>query len=343
MQGLTILSTGEDRAAWLEARKPVITATQAAAIAGSHPYTKLIDVWNEKTDPDYDPEAMRNKYLDERAAVGNDREQAILEWASALQITGGTGKPFAANRSLVAHPDRPMYAATPDGWKSPRKGVLVLIECKTTQQDWETDGVPQHVYDQCQWQIFVTGAVTVWVAVERYSWAKGVATLIGTWITAVHADPIRLAFLLGKVEQFEEWLAEGIAPESDIELEAAPDIGWDDDEATVAAKLADHEALMVIDAAMDALAEIRERIGADQAAALKLEATIKAAAKAYDGRRIHLIGGRLIAKLVRGVKTNINTKALDPLVLRGITSWSETETVRIEPNPTYTKPTTETE
>lgn len=341
MEQLTILATGDDRAAWLKARAAgVITATQAAAIAGSHPYTKLIDVWNEKTDPDYDPDANRNKYLDERAKVGQDREQAILDWMSELPETGGPGKPFLANKALVALPGNPGHASTPDGYKRTALGVLVLIECKTTQQNWEKDGLPQHVYDQCQWQIYTTGAVTVWIGAERYTWARGVATLAGTWVTKVHADPVRLAFLLAKVDQFEAWLREGIAPESDIDLSAEPVIEFDDDPAEVEAKLADWEALRAVDVAMDELAEIRERTAADLARAAILEGVIKSGVKVYDGRRIHLMGGRLIAKLVRGTKTNTNLKALDPELLRSLYTWAETETVRIEVNPEYVSPET---
>lgn len=335
MQQLLTLDTGESRTEWLKARKPVITATQAAAIAGSHPYTKLIDVWNEKTDPDYDPDANRNKYLDERAKVGQDREQPILDWMSQRNDTGGPGAPFLPNRALVALPSNPRHASTPDGYKRIDNGNLVLIECKTTQQDWEKDGLPQHVYDQCQWQIYTTGAVTVWIGAERYTWARGTATLAGTWVTKVHADPVRLAFLLAKVDQFESWLREGIAPESDIDLGTEPAIDFDDDEDEVKSKLDDWAALQAVDNAMDELAEIRERIALDVARAAELEGVIKAGAKAYDGRRVHLMGRRLVAKLVRGTKTNTNLKALDPAVLRGLYTWSETETVRIEVNPEY--------
>lgn len=340
MHQLLILDTGESRADWLKARTSVITATQAAAIAGSHPYTKLIDVWNEKTDPDYDPDANRNKYLDERAKVGQDREQAILDWMSERPETGGPGAPFLPNRALVALPTNPRHASTPDGYKRTALGTLVLIECKTTQQDWAKDGLPQHIYDQCQWQIYTTDAVTVWIGAERYTWAKGTATLADTWVTKVHADPVRLAFLLAKVEQFEGWLRDGIAPESDIDLSIPPEFGFDDDEAEIEAKLADWEILQGADAAMDELAEIRLRTAADLARATELEGIIKAAVKAYDGRRIHLMGRRLIAKLVRGTKVSTNLKALDPDVLRSLYSWSETETVRIEINPEYVTPET---
>lgn len=227
MKDLTILADGTDEAAWLAARIPVITATQAAAIAGSHPYYKLIDVWNEKTDPNHDSEAGRNAYLMARAAVGAEREPEIIEWATDLPVTGGPRAPFTPSHALVTRPELieeyPFLppAATPDAWKTVL-GKLILLECKTTQQDWEESGLPQHIYDQVLWQRWTTGAVTVWVAVERTEWtgrgANKVASIVGRSILKVSEDdPVRLAFLQERVAEFREMVAEGIAPESDID------------------------------------------------------------------------------------------------------------------------------
>lgn len=337
MEHLTTLDSGESREQWLEARKHYYTATQAAAITGSHPYTKLIDVWNEKTDPDWEQDADRNKYLDERAKVGQDREASILEWASADPRTGGAGNPFTANKALVATAERAAqgYASTPDGYKRARDNGLVLIECKTTQQDWATEGLPQHVYDQCQWQMFTTGAVSVWVAQERYAWSRGTATLVSTWLTVVLPDAARLAHLLMHVERFQANLAQGIAPESDIDLRLSAEIDFDDDDETIAGKIADAAALLAIDNDLSELAEIRARMAADTARDKVLVARLKVAAHGYEGRRVHLIGQRFIAKLIRGTRTKIDTDALDPATLRRITSWAESETVKFEPNPEY--------
>lgn len=341
LKNLTILATGEDRDEWLKERVGKYTATTVTAIAGSNPYTKLIDVWNSFTDPDYTPDHLRNKWLDERAKLGNDREVEILEWASQEDRTGGPGNPFIPNLALVCSETNPRFAATPDGYKYARDNNLVLIEAKTTQQDWEKDGLPQHIYDQCLWQMHVTGAVSVWVAVERYTWSKGKATLVGTWLTVVLPDAARLAFLLAKVDQFQAWLDAGIAPESDIEISAEPVIEFDDTPEEIESKLAEWEAMRQLDADLAELDEIRERIKDDLARAKVLEGKAKAAAIAYDGRRVHLIGQRMIAKLVRGNRTEIDKGKIPAEILRAATGWVESETVKIEKNPEYTPTTKE--
>lgn len=345
MDNLIILHDGIDREGWLDARnsyngKPIITATQAAAIVGSHPYAKMIDVWNEKTDPDYDREANRNKWLDERADLGVSREAEIIEWVTKDPLTGGPGAPFTPNVALVgtAEAVEKGHASTPDAFK--RVGSkLVLLECKTTQQDWEGKGVPQHVIDQCLWQMYTTGATNVWIGVERYSWSKGVATFESRWLTKVLPWPSRLEYILKAVAWFEHCLAEGIAPESDIDLLTEIEIEFDDTAETIAQKKRDAEDFARIDADLAELHDLRESIKPQLARIAEIEESIKPYVKQFDGRRVWLVGSRMIAKLVRGNRVNYNQKALPEDMQRSITGWVESETVKIEPNPDYTPAT----
>jgi predicted phage-related endonuclease len=331
--GLIVLSTGENREEWLEDRKLFYTATQASAIAGSHPYAKMIDVWNEKTDPNYDREANRNKWLDERAELGVSREPEILAWASADPKTGGKGAPFLANRMLLATPEalERNEAATPDGLKWVGRGSsrkLILLEAKATQQEWDVKGIPQHIYDQVQWQYRVTGAFTVWLAVEVWAWVgtgkNKHPEFLRNFVVRIDPDERRQEFLAAEVAKFDAWLREGIAPESDVDLRE------DDDE----------EARHIV-ALLDELAEITDRIKEDTDRMAEIKAELSAEVKTYEGRRIHLIGRRFIAKLVRFNKSNVDTSKLEPEVLRSITTWSESERVSYDPNPEYT--TTESE
>lgn len=340
MKNLTILNDGTDEAAWLASRRTVISATQAAAIAGSHPYYKLVDVWNEHTDPDHDPDALRNRWLDERAAVGAEREPEIIRWASELPETGGIRAPFKPSRALVTlpslveeFPELPP-AATPDAWKVVG-GKLVLLEAKTTQQNWEEDGLPQHIYDQCLWQRYATGAVTVWVAVERTEWmGRGKdkhAEIVGRSILKVSEDdPQRLAFLQERVAEFRQMVAEGIAPESDIELSTElPDF-----DATVE-DVERYEEAVAVEALLDELADIEDRVADDLKRADAIKRQLKPIITAYAGRRVHMVGQRRIVKLVRSWVTKTDTSQLDPSTLRSITSWREQETMRVEANPDY--------
>lgn len=335
---LPMLSDGEDRDQWLAARVPVITATQAAAIVGSHPYTKIIDVWNEKTDPDHDPDALRNRWLEERAQLGTEREPEIIEWATQDDITGGPGAPFIPNKRLVAKPGMERHAATPDGGKMVGK-KLVLIECKATQQRWDETGVPQHILDQCYWQLHVTGAVTVWLAVEFYEWkGKGqnkVPVLVGQWLKPIQQYPERLAFILSEVEKFEGWLRDGIAPESDVVLDPEPAIEFDDSPEQIAEKMAIAEEAKRLDALLTEQDVIEREIADKVKRSKAIAAQVKKIAVQYDGRRVHLIGQRRIAQLVRYNSTKVDTGKLDEKTLRSITSWAESERMTIVPNPEY--------
>lgn len=344
---LTVLDDGTDRQSWLAARIPVITATQAAAIVGSHPYTKLIEVWNEKTDPEHDFEVLENRWLEERAQLGREREQEIILWAGALpSMPRGAG--FFANKALVTLPQfaEPGLilppAATPDAYQivnaTKRNETVELLECKTTEQDWESDGLPQHVYDQGLWQLYTTGAAKVHFAVERYEWtgkgASRVATPIGRFVATITLEDVgareRLDFILQEVERFRAWYVAGQAPESDIYMaEVLADFDADP---------ADVEAFTTADELLTELAEIEDRIKADSKRADAIKALVKPVVKAYDGRRIHLIGTRMIAKLVRFNKATEDVKLLDPDTRRSITSWGESERVVFEPNPEWIDP-----
>lgn len=343
---LVTLNDGTDRDAWLASRLPVITATQAAAIAGSHPYYKLIDVWNEKTDPDHNPDAMRNRWLEERAANGTEREPEIIAWASTAAETGGPGNPFQPDGRLLTSQhlldEFPILppAATPDASKYAREDALVLLEAKTTQQDWENDGLPQHIYDQGIWQLYVTGAVTVWIAQERTEWsgrgANRTATPVGRALLRVHPDPVRLAFLLERVAEFRRMVAEGIAPESDLELVTEyPDFDATDED------VAEYEEGLRMDALLTELDEL-EREMSDKAARVKvIKAELAPIVKAYEGRRVHLVGTRRIVKLTRYWKTKEDTSKLTGEQRRAITSWDEVETVSYPVNPDYVAPTSD--
>jgi hypothetical protein len=340
--GLKIYSTGEDREEWLGQRRGKYTATTVTAIVGSNPYTKLIDVWNDFTDPEYDGEELRNRWLEERAAFGQQREPEIIKWASADPLTGGEGNPFIPSTALVGLPEHEAqrFTSTPDGYKFAREGVLVLIECKASQQNWEKDGVPQHIYDQCQWQIYTTGAVTVWLAQELVKWvgrgANKQAEVIGRYLVPIRRDDARLAWMLAKVEWFEGLLTEGIAPESDIDLREleAPEFDATEEEMAEWAQLTEADALLT------ELAEIRERAKLDADRDAVIVDLLKPIAKQFEGRRIWLIGTRFTAKLVRGTRAVVNTKALPLDTQRSITSWAESETVKFEPNPEYVAPAT---
>lgn len=332
LDNITILDGGEDREQWLDARTPFLTATQMAAIVGSHPYSKLIDVWNEKTDPEHQREERTNAWLEERAAFGTASEPEIIEWASQQDVTGGPRNPFIPNKALMTRADLLDEfgilppASTPDAYKYAQPGRLVLLECKATESDWRGGGLPQHIYDQCVWQLYTTGAVTVWLAVRQVKWVgrgkNKTPEVIDHYAIPIQQDPKRLAFLLERAEEFRELVRQGIAPESDVDL-----LGFDATEED----LATDELLTELD-------EIEQRIADDVKRAAEIKATLGKTVREFDGRRVWLIGQRRIAKLVRFWQADVDTSSLPAETLRAITGWKESSRVVIEKNPDWTAP-----
>lgn len=326
MKHLTPLADSTDRPAWLEARRHVITASQVSTIAGSNPYTGIVDLWNEKNDPTWTED--RNWRLDERAAYGRMREPHILEWAGDDPQIGGRLTP---NTTLYCHPDRPGEACTPDAWRvSKRKDgdVLIVVDAKATETDWLTKGVPQYIVDQMLWTWRVTGCQRIFLAVERVKWTKGTPTTIDRYVIEIPLDAgaqRRLDFLLEQVDLFQQMLEDGIAPESDIDMRA---IGFDTDPA-------DAVLFSTTDALLDQIAEIEDRIGADVKLLADLKAQVKAAATEFHGRRVHLIGTRRIAKLVRFWTAKPDYSQIDPREVAAVTSWVPSDRLVIEANPEW--------
>lgn len=343
LDGLEILTDGEDRDEWHQVRRGVITATAAAAIIGSHPYYGIVDVWNEQTDPDWNPADARTRWTAQYIDNGTEREAAIIEWASEDERTGGPGNPFVPVSAVVRAPGVTIGACSPDGAKRARDGGLVLVEAKTEQKDWEANGIPQHVWDQCQWQLLTTGAVTVWLAVETYRWSgrgpNKVATLVKTWLYPVRPDANRQAALVTAVEQFQQDMADGIAPESEVHLEdlTVPDLQPDDEPEDAERKVAEAEqaqALLDMQSERAAIVAYLEHVKPDQDRLAEIDKALKAAAREFHGRRVQLVGPQFTAKLTRYTRTILDTSDMPDEWHRAHARWPETERVTIDPTPT---------
>lgn len=344
LDSIITLNSGEDRDEWLKARVAYYTATKVTAIVGSNPYTGVIDVWNEMTDPSYDGEHLRNIYLEERAALGSEREPEIIAWLNESKEAGSPEHPFVPNSRLVTRKGLTDEASTPDAARKVGR-KLALAECKATQQRWDVKGIPQHILDQCFWQMHTTGAVVVWLAVEFYEWTgrgkNKVPVKVGQMVRQITQDEKRLAFMLEKLEEFRGWVADGIAPESDIRLDEEPVFGFDDTPEQIAEKEEAAAEAKRLAALLDEEAEIVKQIDALSALEKRrkeISAEIKKVIVNYEGRRVHMIGTRRIAKFVRFNQAKTDTSMLSEATLREITSWPEQTRLVIEPNPEYVEP-----
>lgn len=141
-----------DRAAWLEARRTGLGASEIAAVLGLSKYSAPIDVFLEKKG------RAEDKGDTQYTKWGRLHEATIAEqYALENHVTLSLAETYA----LV---DAPWARATPDRFVLDDTGELWLLECKTTDarlaHEWGepgTDEVPLYYLTQAMWQMHVTG------------------------------------------------------------------------------------------------------------------------------------------------------------------------------------------
>lgn len=147
-----VLSPDTDRAAWLEARRKGIGASEIAAAMGISPWESPFSLyWRKVNGWDYEPSAEME--------WGNRLEQAIAD-----KYVDSHPDRALARGQLERHPVYDWMLATPDRyvWAPPVKGVGPngLVELKTAHNadGWGEPGtaeVPVHYKAQAQWQMAV--------------------------------------------------------------------------------------------------------------------------------------------------------------------------------------------
>jgi len=137
---------------WFALRQDGITATEAAVIAGLSPYKTPYQLWAEKLGK-YEPEPVGP------AAVRG----ILLENTVAEFYEMETGRELRRSNGIVRLKELPWVMASLDRTIVGEDG---LVEIKTsTSPRWSLHPVPPEVVAQVQWQMFVTGAPWVDVAV----------------------------------------------------------------------------------------------------------------------------------------------------------------------------------
>jgi len=137
---------------WFALRKEGITATEAAVIAGLSPYKTPYQLWAEKS----------GKY--EPAPAGAAAVRGILlESTVAAFYEMETGRDLKRSNGIVRIKEIPWAMASLDRTIVGEDG---LVEIKTSASPrWSLYPVPPEVVAQVQWQMFVTAAPWVDVAV----------------------------------------------------------------------------------------------------------------------------------------------------------------------------------
>jgi putative phage-type endonuclease len=137
---------------WHALRKDGITATDVSVIAGVNPYKTPFQLWAEKLGK-YEPEPVG------AAAIRG----LLLEATVAEFYEMETGRKLKRSNGIVRIKDIPWAMASLDRTIVGEDG---LVEIKTsTSPRWSLHPVPPEVVAQVQWQMFVTGAPWVDVAV----------------------------------------------------------------------------------------------------------------------------------------------------------------------------------
>ena len=138
-----IVTSSEDRDAWLAARNRGVTATNAGKLASIESIDSI----------------LKSKFFDgftgNPATVwGLEREPFLLEWAG-----------FEQNKNLYRSIDEERFMATPDGIRY-HNNELVLCQVKTTGKLMKK--IPIHYYRQVQWEMYVMDAVRCHYVVEQH-------------------------------------------------------------------------------------------------------------------------------------------------------------------------------
>jgi putative phage-type endonuclease len=130
---------------WLEARRAGIGASDIPVIAGESPYRSALELWAEKTGcVQTEPDAETAELFE----IGHLMEPVLLELYERR-----TGRhPKRVNR-MLAHREIPWAFASLDA----RAPVRRAVEAKWSNARWPSEGIPDHVLFQVQWQLFVTG------------------------------------------------------------------------------------------------------------------------------------------------------------------------------------------
>ena len=137
---------------WFALRADGITATDVSVIAGVNPYKTPYQLWAEKlgkyTPDPVGPAAVRGILLENAVADFYEME---------------TGRELRRSNGVVRLKELPWVMASLDRTIVGEEG---LVEIKTsTSPRWSLHPVPPEVVAQVQWQMFVTGAPWVDIAV----------------------------------------------------------------------------------------------------------------------------------------------------------------------------------
>ena len=215
-----MIETISDRAAWLEARKKGIQASEAAAIFGLSPYMTAYDLYRLKRGKATDKDLSDN----DRVAYGQAAEP-LIRGIFALDFPQYE---ITYRQYDIYRNDRiPFIGATLDGelfdTENLRSGILeiktCLISSATLSQEWQGDRIPDQYYVQIVHQLAATGFDFVKLAaLLRYEIdGEKFSRIIYRHYERADLES-DIAYLIAEEEKFWDNTQAGIAPPVKINL-----------------------------------------------------------------------------------------------------------------------------
>lgn len=230
------LAADSDRAAWLEARRGVVTATEVKRVALAKTATArrraVLDIVREKREG--------SSFAGNQATEwGLLREDIIF-----VELERRWG--FTRLGSLIrASDEQPRHAATPDGISQTLDGAVILAEIKTSKNRI-FPGTPEYEragYEfQMQWQMYVTGAVRCLYVLEQHNGDFSGWTMDrDTWDLATGPEPLPLETVWidrnNEVIEMLKGYAQEILAELDLDLVEGVETVLDDEIDALAAEV----------------------------------------------------------------------------------------------------------
>ena len=175
-----VVTDGNDRVAWMQARARGITATDVAKL--STPRSIDTAAWEKLHGSRFGGNAFTEH--------GKTREPEIAAW-----VLGEHG--IEPSRALFHAEADLRHLATPDGVVLRENGTLELAEIKTTNKAWRT--IPRNYLRQIWWQQYVLGAERTLMVWERHENFVPVGDPECRWVDRDENEIERLVSLAGRL------------------------------------------------------------------------------------------------------------------------------------------------
>lgn len=196
-----VVADDAPRTVWMVERGEGVTASEAWEVARG-----ALKTWRRVL------EAKMNgsRFGGNKATnAGHAREAALLDEAAERMAT------LTPNGALWAAVDNDLHRATPDGIAIDQDGALVVVEVKSHDHKWDSDGIPVEHMAQMQWQMYVLGADYALYGFEVRDEDDMPPADGATWIPVARDDEM-IEFLIWRADQFIAWREAGCPDIDDL-------------------------------------------------------------------------------------------------------------------------------